>query len=49
MPVIEATLQILKNKMPKKQNPEINSQISLPLRDTFKKLVVTLESLSPEE
>jgi hypothetical protein len=39
LPAIEAALLVLKSKVPKKQNTQINQQISLPLRETFKKLI----------
>ena len=39
LPAVEAALFVLKSKLPKKQNPQINQQISLPLRETFKKLI----------
>lgn len=44
MPAIEAMLRIYKVKLPKKSSPEINAQVSLPLRETFKQLVVLIES-----
>jgi hypothetical protein len=37
LPALEATFTILKTKIPKKQNPQINQVISLPLREFFKK------------
>ena len=44
MPAIEAMLRIYKVKLPKKSSPEINAQVRLPLRETFKQLVVLIES-----
>ncbi len=44
LPAIEAALLVLKSKVPKKQNTQINQQISLPLRETFKKLIAQLET-----
>lgn len=49
LPAVEAMLKIYKTKLPKKTNPEINTQISLPMRDMFKQLVVSLEAFKIAE
>lgn len=48
LPAVEAALFVLKSKLPKKQNTQINQQISLPLRETFKKLIAQFETSSSE-
>ena len=48
MPAVEAALFVLKSKLPKKQNTQINQQISLPLRETFKKLIAQFETSSSD-
>ena len=48
LPAVEAALFVLKSKLPKKQNTQINQQISLPLRETFKKLIAQFETSSSD-
>ena len=49
LPAVEAMLRIYKTKLPKKTNSEISAQISLPVRDMFKQLIVTLETFKIAE
>lgn len=45
MPALDCALGLFKSKMPKKQNTEINSQMSLPLREAIKSFTTACEAV----
>lgn len=45
VPAVDACLGLYKQKLPKKSSPEINAQISQPLREAVKSLIEQCESV----
>ena len=46
MPALDVAFGLFKEKLPKKQNAEINSQMSLPIREAVKNFMAACESVS---